>query len=687
MLRGIGDRARRLGELAAPTYGAGPRPPGPVAKRLAAPSIGRLRECRGEIAELAEQARAHEFDLLGSGRVHVVHGGRCAGVEGHRYEAGTPLAVDRAGRWLAGRLNAANVSHACSVWQLVDPGYVPIDWQLDFKSGYRWSESTWYRDIRFGHLPGVDIKVPWELARMQHLPQLAWAHALATAGEPGFARPESYGRELRNQILDFVATNPPRFGVNWACTMDVAIRAANWLVACDLLRALGAAFDADFERVFLAAIHDHGRHIVENLEWYSDSRGNHYLSDVVGLLFVAAYLPSGAETDAWLAFSLRELVGEAEFQFGADGANFEGSTCYHRLAAELVAYATALALSLEPDRLRAAGACDPSRFPRLAGPSGGEPPRPRVPIAGTALDLPESHWERMARMAEFTIDVTRPDGRAVQIGDNDSGRFLKLLQRVPEDPLDHRHLVAALNGIVGRTDFETASGGLESDVVSGLAFPRGAPPRQPARVHAAAGVRLGDAADWERWREADRSAPHRLERRFEAPGQSLGGGLELRGYPDFGLWLFRGRRLFLAVRCGPIGQNGNGGHSHNDQLSIELAIDGEDRVRDPGTYLYTPLPARRNEYRSVGSHFAPRVAGREPGRLDLGLFRLGDEARAETLYFGPQGFVGKHRGFGAEVFRRVAILEDAILVTDWSSLELVDGHSPPPFSPGYGLRR
>jgi len=110
------------------------------------------------------------------------------------------------------------------VWARVDPGYAPIDWQLDFKSGHRWREDAWHLDIAFGDRPGVDVKVPWELARMQHLPQLAWAYGLAAAGAPGFEPAQRYAREVRNQVLDFIACNPPGYGVNWRCTMDVAIR-------------------------------------------------------------------------------------------------------------------------------------------------------------------------------------------------------------------------------------------------------------------------------------------------------------------------------------------------------------------------------------------------------------------------------------------------------------------------------
>lgn len=59
----------------------------------------------------------------------------------------------------------------------------------------------------------------------------------------------------------------------------------------------------------------------------------------------------------------------------------------------------------------------------------------------------------------------------------------------------------------------------------------------------------------------------------------------------------------MTVRCGEVGQNGNDGHAHNDQFSITLHIDGADIVVDSGTYLYTPLPESRNEFRSMAAHF------------------------------------------------------------------------------------
>lgn len=249
----------------------------PIARQLLLASEIRLRE-------LSTNYLAHRFDCLGSGWERAEYGKRCRGVEGFRYEDGAEPDVDKDGHWLEGRINRANVTKSQRIWHLIEDDYSPIDWQRDFKSGYRWSEDTWYLDVRYGHKPGVDIKVPWELARMQHLTELAWAYVLSSGGAEGFAAPQCYLGEFRNQVLDFIATNPPRFGVNWRSAMEVAIRAANWVVAADLFRAHGASFDAQFETVLSHSLYEHGLHIEANLEWDPEVRGNHYLANVAGLL-------------------------------------------------------------------------------------------------------------------------------------------------------------------------------------------------------------------------------------------------------------------------------------------------------------------------------------------------------------------------------------------------------------------
>jgi hypothetical protein len=718
----LAHRARRHGDAREPTY-CHDTPPGDLLRYLSGPKPTLAAACRDPMLSLAERYRAHCFDILGSGWMRVARGVPCRGLEGHRYEMGAPVVVDPGGEWLAGRINGSNLCEAQRIWSLVEPGYVPIDWQLDVKSGYRWSETTWYMDVPLASLPGRDVKVPWELARCHHLHPLASAYALTEDAR--------YAREYRNQVLDFAATNPPRFGVNWRSGMDVAIRIANWLMAHDLLRTLGVSFDDEFERVLRRSVYEHGRHIVENLDWDPDVRGNHYLSEVVGLLFVGAYLTCMPQVDAWLAFAVQELVTEVEHQFGPDGAHFEASTSYHRLAAEMVAFGTALVFGLPPEKQRALWEYD-ARL-RQTGPGLRPAPLPSYRLSNSDRSTPFPPWylERLERMAEFTLHLCKPTGQIPQIGDNDSGRFLKLQpvhrrrtmaeartryanlagdDGLPdddvywdEDHLDHGHLVAAVNGLFRREDL-AASGA--DEVLDGILVRRLAGGvrlssyRGPGEPPAAERVRVSSSAGWSLHTRRASLLPEdeRQITEIVVRGGDLRDDLRLYGYPDFGLYLFRSRRLYLAVRCGAIGQCGKGGHAHNDQLSLELNVDGRDWITDPGTYLYTPLPDRRNEYRSVRAHFAPHAGEREPSSLDAGLFRLGGDPRAQCLYFGTHGFCGVHRGYGRPTYRIVELLEDRVRITDTVGGPPAPGRSgcrrivgpldvqQPPLSPGYGVR-
>jgi hypothetical protein len=75
----------------------------------------------------------------------------------------------------------------------------------------------------------------------------------------------------------------------------------------------------------------------------------------------------------------------------------------------------------------------------------------------------------------------------------------------------------------------------------------------------------------------------------------------------------------------------------------------------------------------VQAHFAPRVKHLEPGRLDLGLFDLSADPKACCLYFGGDAFLGTHVGYGAPVYRLVTIVDETLLIEDFSeSLELAD---------------
>lgn len=545
---------------------------------------------------------AHRFDLLGSGA-------KSLDLTLADPPADLPAPWHRRFRGLAAMLPA---------------GYRLLDWQLDFKSGHRWSARQWHRAVTYGHLDGVDVKCPWEFSRLQHLPPLAGRLAAAPAAERG--RIEA---EIRAQVLDFVMQNPPGFGVNWVCAMDVGIRAANLVLAVDLARAAGTDYDARFLSLVSATLRDHGHFLVRNLEWGASLCSNHYLADVVGLLFVAAWLPSDEETRGWLAFAGRETVLQLRGQFHAAGTNFEASTCYHRLSAEMMAYGAALMLHLAAEHPAEVSGWWEGGTPQFHPP----PAAPAVPAGraagGVRVPFDAADARRLRGMGWFTESLLRRDGTVPQIGDDDSGRFMRLALGADPyaDLLSHAHLPAAVRAL-----FAEPPGADETPEAAWLRRWIG-----PAALPAPGADELSDPA------------------------------AAFLAYRDFGLYVWNRGRYRLTLRCGPVGQNGNGGHAHSDQLAITLDVDGQAVIIDPGTGVYTPDPEMRNRFRSAASHSGIVVPGREPNEWlpgRWGLFAMKDRSHARMLRCGPDGAEAEHIGYGEKICRVVRLMDHFIELDD-----------------------
>jgi hypothetical protein len=477
--------------------------------------------------------------------------------------------------------------------------------------------------------------------------------------------------------------------------MDVAIRISNWLVTYDLFRACGVLFDDSFEKTFFHSVYQHGRHILNNLEWDETIRGNHYLSNVVGLLFVASYLPCTPETDAWLAFAIQELVNEVGCQFNKDGSNFEASSSYHRLSAELAFYATALTLALPDEKGMALKEYD---WRLLKGSPKLRPgPVTLYPLNGVERFTPFPLWyiEKLEKMAEFIVHLTKPNGHIPQIGDNDNGRFLKLqplfhLRKVDEtenltippnrstgpsdmgndweeDHLDHRHLVAAINGLFGGEDFAEyiGSGWVETEIVSGLVKGFLLPSYKDRDAPTAAEQEyIHEDGDRDCIGRGDDS--QRIRKVLSKKDKHLTGN-NLYAYLEFGMFIFKSKNFHLAIRCGSIGQNGKGGHAHNDNLSFELNVRGRDFIVDGGSYLYTPFPNVRNVFRGTKAHNTLILQSHEQNNWAdgiVGLFSMRDDAHARVLKVNNEYFRGEHSGFGPKHCREFIIRDSSLVVYD-----------------------
>jgi len=471
--------------------------------------------------------------------------------------------------------------------------YAPIDWHCDYKSGYRWDDQSLYLDVPLSPIAGVDIKVPREMSRFQHI------------GEMGFGDKEVGANEFFLQLIDWITANPVRRGVNWACTMDVAIRAVNWVWGIRIFENEISKYPK-IEAAISKSLIEHGRHIYSNLEYYEECTGNHYLSNVAGLIYISARIPDYKDSDEWLLFGIQELISEMNRQVYSDGFSHEASTNYHRLVTEIFLSTSALVERIPRQRRKAVEKVNIVKSkikPRLKSVE-----KNKINLIFAGPVLPPAFYKKLQLMVEVTNALTKPNGLVPQIGDNDSARLHKLVPDQNKNISDHSH-VLALGGVLFN-DPILRQDGFQSSFEANLI--------------------AGDFVN----KDFNLSSRFSKKERF---------------FDDAGIAIQSNQNAWLCVTCGSNGQNQRGGHGHNDKNSFELNVAGQDYIVDGGCPFYTSSPKMRNKYRSSFAHSTLVVSGKEQDEWQrgiAGLFVL-DQTCNPKLKMDDTGKIeGVHDGYG-----------------------------------------
>ena len=290
----------------------------------------------------------------------------------------------------------------------------PILWQRDFKSGKEWNLLP-PQDLDILDLgQPSDVKVPWELSRFHQTWWLGKASWMTGNNE--------YARKFESLVSDWIDKNPVGLGVNWTVSMEVAIRACNWIAGYYFFQDASVISPGFWPR-FVRSLLTHGLFIEHHLE-YARVNGNHFLSNVVGLLFLGMFFSDTPKGRDWLRWSRQQLETQMAEQVYDDGVNHEKSTSYHRLVLELFSAAAILC---------------------------------RV----NARPLSSLFMKRLERMYEFMEAYVRPDGSIPLVGDADDGRLFRF--SMGQDVNDHRSLLSVGAVLFERDDFKNGSGGFSQE--------------------------------------------------------------------------------------------------------------------------------------------------------------------------------------------------------------------------------
>jgi len=257
--------------------------------------------------ELAKKYINHNFDLLGSNWINL-------------NQEQNNFSIDK--KEFLEYFNYLN-----ELSDSIPINYNYINWQKDGSSGYVWDRLQLSKKIVYGNISNAEIKFPWELGRLQHLIVFfnCWR----------ITKDEKYIQEYCNQIIDFAISNPINFGTQWMNAMEASIRAINLIITFSLFITNKVNFDDKFISLFKKIVIIHYYFIKNNLEWGEGLRGNHYFSNIVGLILINLFLFK--DTNNRDLINLVEVLKqEIDFQFEDDGGNFEKSMRYHYFMVEML---------------------------------------------------------------------------------------------------------------------------------------------------------------------------------------------------------------------------------------------------------------------------------------------------------------------------------------------------------------
>lgn len=462
-----------------------------------------------------------------------------------------------------------------------------IPWLRDPQTGRGADTRHWSRIPFLDVEQSGDHKLIWELNRHQHFVVLGQAYLL-TGHVP-------YAQAVIEQFVDWADANPPKHGINWTSSLELAFRVIAWSWSFRMIAASGLITRDIYDRlVFL--IHLHGQQIERHLSTYF-SPNTHLTGEALGLYYIGACFPELRKSESWQSLGEEILNEQLDKQVKADGSYFEQSTWYQRYTFDfyLHFYLLQRAKGIDSTHIRAG----------------------------------------LERMLEFCLGLTRPDGTAPHIGDDDGGTLLPL-SCAPAT--DYKSAFALGTALFGRSDFRHAAQGA-TDQLLWLMGQRGL-----------------DA-----FRSATPAQPYDMS----------------RAYLDAGLVVMRDSwetdANYLCIDFGPHGAL-SGAHSHADAMSFELALNGRRVIIDPGTYTYVGDPALRNCLRGHDAH----------NTVTLSAVKLFDpegpfawhrraDSHCGAVAFSPRadyacGYIGRSMASAPHVRHVMFIRGEYFLIWDWLPL-------------------
>jgi glycosyltransferase involved in cell wall biosynthesis len=291
----------------------------------------------------------------------------------------------------------------------------PINWQLEPVAGKSTPSIHWSQlDYLNADVAG-DKKITWELNRHQHFLKLGQAYWLT--------KDEKYSRAFVAQLNSWMEQNPPKSGINWASSLEVAFRSISWLWAFHYFKQSPALDSQTFTRA-VKFLYLNARHLETYLSTYF-SPNTHLTGEALGLFYLGTLLPEFKDAERWRETGKSILVEQLQRQVKADGVYFEQSSYYHRYTTDFYIHFLILTRA---NQKRLSGVVE----------------------------------EKLTALLDHLMYITRPDGTTPLVGDDDGGRLVSLDRRPVND---FRAALSTGAALFGRADYKFVAGKLSEETL------------------------------------------------------------------------------------------------------------------------------------------------------------------------------------------------------------------------------
>ena len=238
-----------------------------------------------------------------------------------------------------------------------------------------------------------------------------------------FTGDERFAECFASHMHSWMTANPPKVGINWASSLEVAFRAISWTWALSFFRRSPAVSG----RIWLEALkylYVSACHLETYLStWFSPN--THLTGEALGLYYLGSAFPEFQRAAIWRETGERTLLEQLQTQVLPDGVYFERSTWYHRYTTDF--YTHFLLLRQRQGKHEN-----------------------------------EFIENKLTQLLDHLMYLTRPDGSTPLIGDDDGGRLVQLDERACND---FRATLSNGAAMFGRADWKYVSGGVSEETL------------------------------------------------------------------------------------------------------------------------------------------------------------------------------------------------------------------------------